>query len=248
MLRRLATPARWRDLEELFGKHGPQLSEIFWEALEHFIDVDEHLITSSISADFIQPRLAGYAEAIHAKSNTLATCIGFIDCTVLGIARPKGHLAKRVVYNGHKQKHAMKYQAVNTPDGMIKHVHGPLEGRCHDWALYIRSELDELLPSVLEVDVVCYCIYGDSGYNPRWFMEVPFQGATLSTAQLAFNKAMASVRISVEWVFKEIKMHFVTVDFKRKIKVFESPVGMSYMASMIFSNFRDCLYPNQISK
>ena len=70
MLRRLATPARWRGLEELFGKHGPQLSEIFWKALEHFVDINEHLITSPISADFIQPRLAGYAEDIHAKSNT----------------------------------------------------------------------------------------------------------------------------------------------------------------------------------
>ena len=127
-------------------------------------------------------------------------------------------------------------------------MHGLLEGRRHDWTLHIRKELDELLPSVLEVDGVRYCIYGGSVYNARWFMEVPFQGATLSSAQLAFNKAMSSVRISVELLFKEIKMHFVTVDFKRKMKVFESPVGMLYMASMIFSNFRNCLYPNQISK
>ena len=119
MLRRLTPPARWRDLEELLGNHGLQLLEIFWEALEHFIDVKNHLITSPISADFIQPRLAGYAEAIHANSNTLVTCIGFIDGTVLGITRPKGHLAQRVVYNGHKRRHAMKYQSVNTPDGMI---------------------------------------------------------------------------------------------------------------------------------
>ena len=55
----------------------------------------------------------------------LDTCIGFIDVTVLGISRSKGHLAQRVVYNGHKRKHAMKYQAVNTLNGMIQHVHGP---------------------------------------------------------------------------------------------------------------------------
>lgn len=248
MLRRIATPARWRDLEELFGKHGPQLSEIFWEAVVHFLEANEHLLTSPISADFFQPRLARYAEAIHAKSKTLDTCIGFIDGTVLGIARPKGNLAQRVVYNGHKRKHALKYQAVNTPDGLIQHVYGPLEGRRHDWTLYIRSELDEVLPMVLEVDGVRYCIYGDSGYNARWYMEVPFQGATLSAAQKAFNKAMSSVRISVEWLFKEIKMHFVTVDFKRKMKVLESPIGMLYMASMVFANFRNCLCPNQISK
>lgn len=54
--------------------------------------------------------------------------------------------------------------------------------------------------------------------------------------------------MSVEWLFKEIKMHFVTVDFKRKMKVLESLIGKLYIASMLFTNFRNCLCPNQISK
>ena len=99
-----------------------------------------NLLASPISTDFLKPRVAKYADAIHARSNTLDTCIGFIDGIVLGIARPKGHLAQRVVYYRHKGKHALKYQAVNTPDGMIQHVHGPLEGRPHDWTLCIRRE------------------------------------------------------------------------------------------------------------
>lgn len=44
-------------------------------------------------------------------------------------------------------------------------------------------------------------------------MEVPFKGIQLTTAQKAFNKAMSAVRISVEYIFKEVKIHFRIVDF-----------------------------------
>lgn len=136
----------------------------------------------------------------------------------MGIARPKGNLPHRVVYNGHKRKHALKFQAVNTPDGMIQHVAGPMEGRRHDWNLYIESGLEANLPRVLEIEGERYRIYSDSGYSRRWFMEVPFQGANLTDAQKAFNTAMSKVRITVEWVFKKVKLYFATLDFKRKLK------------------------------
>lgn len=249
VLRRLSAPARWRDLEELFGKHGPQLSEIFWEAVEFFLDARKHLVTAAISQQFIAERAELYSQCIHDKGKALTNCIGFIDGTVLGIARPSGSLAQRVAYNGHKRKHAIKYQAVNTPNGLIQHVHiyRPLEGRRHDWTLYVRSKMDEILPRVLAVQGKRYCIYGDSGYNQRWFIDVPFQGSNVSPAQSAFNRAMSSVRISVEWIFKEVKMQFPDIDFKRKMKIQESPVGMMYLATILLTNFRNCLYPNQIS-
>ena len=104
----------------------------------------------------LQPRTAMYAEAIHNKGIALPNCIGFIDGTFIGIARPKGHKRQRVVYNGHKCKHALKYQAVNTPDGLILHAAGPIEGRRHDWTLYVRSSLDEVLPGVLNFDGLRY--------------------------------------------------------------------------------------------
>ena len=249
VLRRLTAPARWADLQELFGKFGPQLSEILWKAIEHLLGSRGHLLTGSICATYLEPRLPCFAAAINRISKTLPNCVGFIDETVLGIARPRGTLAPRFVHNGHKRKHALKYQAVNTPDGMIAHLYGPLEGRRHYWTLYVRSGLDEMLPDVLEANGIRYCIYGDSGYNSRWFMEVPFQEARLTAAQKAFNTAMSAVRITVEWICKELKMHFAaTVDFKRKMKIFESPVGILYSSAMLLSNFRDCFYPNQISR
>ena len=40
---------------------------------------------------------------------------------------------QRVAYNGHKRKHAMKFQGVTSPCGLALHLSGPLEGRRHEW-------------------------------------------------------------------------------------------------------------------
>ena len=111
---------------------------------------------------------------------------------------------------------------------MIQDAFGPLEGRRHDWTLYIRSDAEDLLHIVLEVrDGMKYCIFADSGYNERWFLRIPFQGSNLIASQRAFNKSMSSVRVTVEWMFKEIKIHWPVIDFKRKLRVLGERFGRS---------------------
>lgn len=90
-------------------------------------------------------------------------------------------------------------------------------------------------------------VFGDSEYNWRCFIEVPFQGSNLNSNQTAFNKSMSKVGITVEWVFKKVKMVFPVVETKRKLQLWESPVGLLYEAIMLMCNIRNCIYPNQIS-
>ena len=54
-------------------------------------------------------------------------------------------------YNGHKRKHSLKFQVVNSLDGLIFHAYGPTEGRRHDWTLYVRSGVDVQLPNILDI-------------------------------------------------------------------------------------------------
>ena len=152
LLRRLATPCRWHDLELLFGKHASHLSECFWETLECFMEARGNLVQGPMSSSFISRRAAIYAEAIHNKCGVMDNCIGFIDGTVIGIARPGGSMLQNVAYNGHKRKHSLKYQAVCDPDGLIEHGFGPMEGRRHNRALFVRSYLEEQLSYVLIVE------------------------------------------------------------------------------------------------
>ena len=93
------------------------------------------------------------------------TFVGFIDETVLWIARPKANLAKKILFNRHKRKLALKCQPVNIPDGLTEHICVPVESRRRDWALYIRSDLEDILPSVLGLNGVEYRIFGDFGNN-----------------------------------------------------------------------------------
>ena len=73
-------------MEMLFGKHGGQLSEIFWEGMESFLEARQHLVLSDIDYTFFSERAQLYASAINME--VLDNCTGFIDGTVIAIARP----------------------------------------------------------------------------------------------------------------------------------------------------------------
>jgi DDE superfamily endonuclease len=135
-----------------------------------------------------------------------------------------------------------------SPDGLILHAAGPLEGRRLDWTLYMRSRLAEELEGGLHIEETQYCIYGDSGHNRRAWMEIYFTGTVLTAEQQARNVAMPSCRVTVEWLFKDIKLHWSTVDFKRKMLAGQSPVGAMYLAAMLVRNFRNYCYPGTTSR
>lgn len=248
ILRRLASPCRWADVEGIFGKHCSQLSEIFWEGVENMIERRGHLLTGPISTDFMHQHASKYARVINDKCDSLSECVGFIDGTVLSIARPGDSSVQNAAYNGHKRRHALKYQTITLPDGLILHASGPLEGCRHDWALYVNSGIEPQLEEMMLHDGVQYFIHGDSGYNERVFMDVPFSSANLTPAQRAANMSTASVRVTVEWMYKEVKLYWSTVDFKRKMRIGEGPVGLLYIAAMMLTNFRNCIYPNSVSQ
>jgi nuclease HARBI1 len=187
-----------KTVRAIFGKHQSQLSEIFWEGLEHFVKHRGKLITGDISSALIDIRASEYANAVFEKVGALPNCVGFIDGTVIGISRPGDLEEQRVLYNGHKRKHALKFQAVTSPDGLILHAHGPMEGRRHDWTLFLQSGLDNQLAEKLRIGGTQYCLYKDSGYSQREYLEIPYQGSALSAHQRAFNKQMPAARITVE--------------------------------------------------
>ena len=242
LLRRLASPCRWSDLTYVFYKHPAQLSEIFWETLKRFWAVHKQTLTGPLSATFFEQRAHTYAAAVRRKCAVMDRCLGFIDGTVLGIARPVDYDVQHAAYNGHKRKHALKFQTLTTPDGLVMHAHGPMAGSRHDWALYVASDMDEQLQEVCYVNGVQYYFHGDTGYNRRHYLDVPFAGGNLSPAQRAANKSTGAARVTVEWMYKEIKLYWTTSDFKRKLRAGESPVGLLYLTSMFLMNVRTCYY------
>jgi len=124
LLKRLAYPCRFSDMVPRFGRPVPEMSMMTNVVMEWIYHEHSHHLT-----DFNQPFLSRaslrtYADSIHEKGAALNNCWGFIDGTVRPICRPLQN--QRIVYNGHKRVHALKFQSIATPNGLIANLYGPV--------------------------------------------------------------------------------------------------------------------------
>ena len=123
LLKRVAYPCRLSDMIPRFGRPVSVLSLIINHVIDYIYDVHGHRITQW-NQDILNPgALQHYADAIYRKGAALDNCFGFIDGTVRPISRPGER--QRVVYNGHKRVHALKFQSLALPKGLIGNLYGP---------------------------------------------------------------------------------------------------------------------------
>ena len=83
ILWRLSSTGRWCDATHLFGNFIEELSEVFWEGTENFLENRKHLIVGGLNSSFLRERARMYADSIMRVSPTLSYCVGFIDGTEL---------------------------------------------------------------------------------------------------------------------------------------------------------------------
>lgn len=242
LLRRMAYPSRLTDLSRDLGRSADQLSRIFRYMVKHVHTASERQLrydTVRLTDDVLRR----YAAAIEAAGAPLRRCIGFVDGTVRPVCRPTRY--QRELYNGHKRVHALKYQGVMAPDGIIIALHGPFAGCRHDAYLWHKSELQELLADVAVVEDVPHYLYGDPAYPVSAHLQRPFKGH-LTAAQQLFNKRMSAVRISVEWGFGKVVNLFRYVDYKAGIKVSLTSPGLAYKVAVVLANAHTCLEGSQV--
>ena len=106
--------------------------------------------------------------------------------------------------------------------------------------------MDELQQHSYATDGEALCIYRDPAYPHRIHLQCPFQQRQgLTPEQQAFNQSMSQVRVSVEWVVKEIVTYFKCIDFEKDLTIGLSPVGKTYAVCALLQNDLTCLYgPN----
>ena len=248
LLKRFAYPCRYSDMVPRFARPVPELCIITNHVMDLIYNQWSFLLSDFEGRNSLSPQnLTKYAAAIYAKGAPLTNCWGFIDGTVRPISRPSNN--QRALYNGHKRVHAIKFQSVATPDGLVSLLAGPYEGKRHDSGMLRESGLLPLLEqySVSPAGEIM-CIYGDPAYPLRPHLQAPFKGANLTGDQQLWNSRMSSVRVSVEWLFGDIVNFFKFVDFKKNLKVQLSAVGKIYLVCTLLTNARNCLYGNTTSK
>ena len=246
-LKRYAYPCRYVDLIPRFGRSVPQLCMAANVITELIFNRFHHLLTD-LDQPWLSPQnLKTFADSIHNSGAALENCWGFVDGTVRPICRPGRN--QRVVYNGHKRVHALKFQSVAAPNGLIANLYGPVEGRRHDSAILAMSGL---LPQLEQHSVSpageILCIYGDPAYPHRLQLQRPYERrAPLTEQQEAFNQTMSQARVSVEWIFGDIVNYFKFTDFKKNLKIGLSSVGKIYCVCALLRNALTCLHGSTTS-
>jgi hypothetical protein len=124
LLKRVAYPCRYSDMIPRFARPVPVLSMVTNKVINHLYETHGHRLTQWNHTILHPQALEQYAEAIHNKGAPLQNCFGFIDGTVRPISRPRKNQC--VVYNGHKRVHAIKFQSVVIPNGLIANMYGPV--------------------------------------------------------------------------------------------------------------------------
>ena len=124
VLRRFAYPCRYSDMIPRFGRSVSELSLITAEVTDYIFNAHGYLLTV-LNQPWLHPdRLQEYANAVHDAGAALENCWGFVDGTVRPICRPGEN--QRIMYNGHKRVHAIKFQSVVAPNGLIANLYGPI--------------------------------------------------------------------------------------------------------------------------
>jgi hypothetical protein len=242
-----AWPTRLGSMVKVFGVSVSKLSRVvsamrrllhkaFGSALNH-------------AGDLSLRELLRFSAAIEAKSGIGGRFFfGFVDGTVRPIPKPS-HL-QGVVYNGKDRIHALKFQSVVTPDGMLHQLTGPWPGARHDMHMLRQSSL---LPYVCGLptaaDGTRFSIYADCGYSESPGIVAPYFDGAVNVVHEAWNQAMASSRIAVEWGFGDIVLSWSHLDMVRQHQLLSNrKIGQVYLVAGLMTNFLNCFKPNRGSQ
>ena len=238
VLRRLSYPCRLGELSDEFGRSLPDLSRIFNSTLMWIWRRWSGQVQDPFTkAHFTPARLRADRAAIYRKSGVDLRIWGFIDGTVRPMCRPRVH--QRMFYNEHKRVHALKFQAVTTPDGLICHLYGPVVGSRHDAGVLAESGLLPQLQQHMQLPAgPPYALFGDPAYPLSPHLQKAYAGAALTQQQTTLNTDMAAVRQSVEWSLGDITVMWAFVDFKKNLKIGWQPLALYYMVAALLTNWQ----------
>ena len=124
LLKLLSYPCRYADMVHRFAKPVPVLSMITNQMIDFVYNVHGNRVLNWNHEVLSPVNLQTYVDAVTARGAPLPNCFGFIDGTVRPISRPGEH--QRLLYNGHKRVHALKFQSIALPNGLIGNLYGPV--------------------------------------------------------------------------------------------------------------------------
>lgn len=107
---------------------------------------------------------------------------------------------QRAFYNGWKSIHGLKHQTVDNAFGMTVDMYGPCSIRRNDLQAFRESNLHDRMHEIEQLRISRLTIMGDSAYFRKLYLSTYYRGERAQLEHFKqWNKAMKSVRISIEW-------------------------------------------------
>ena len=245
MCMKFAWPTRLGSMVRMFGTSMSRMSRIIGELRRVLYSMFSPALSHPSPIPLLD--LERFAGAIAVKSGSNRV-FGFIDGTVRPI--PKPTYLQAAVYNGKDRVHAIKYQALVTPDGMLQQLAGPWPGSRHDMHMLHQSQLRAFVRSLpARGDGTSFVVYADQGYAESAEVETPYFDGAANAVHEGINQAMASSRIAVEWAFGDIVALWASLDMKRTQQLLsQRKIAQVYLVAGLLTNFMNCFHPNKGSQ
>ena len=127
LIKRLVFPCQLTDVISIFGRNPTKISPTFKYVLDFICSQRSPKVSAWIQNFQLPNQLSTYANAVHLKGAPLSNCFDFIDGAVIPISRPNSDL--ETLYNDSKRIHAIKFQSLALPNGLMGSFSGPYDGR-----------------------------------------------------------------------------------------------------------------------
>ena len=166
-----------------------------------------------------------------------------MDGVFVPMTRPR--LFQELSFSGQKHKHGQKYQAIQSPDGIVRDFYGPVAGAHHDLFLWKKCGVGPLLDLLpLHPSGERYFIFGDSAYRGEKKAPVVVGGDRrfkLTKRMAKFNQRMNRARVTVEWAFGRVFALWKGVHYFMKLKSGQTSVAHYMLCANLLTNFLTCL-------
>ena len=249
MIRRLSYPSTQAVLAMECGRRPCEQSQLFAEALTHVYNTFPHLRDnrSLETYAFLFPHFAARIKCGGRKGPVpLKNCVGYLDGSNQYCSKPGEH--QELLYNGHKRRHAVKWQGLQLPNGIMPMPFGPLNGRHHDSFMLNKSGVVRIMRRICRRLGRTYQLYGDPAYPQSGWIGGPFRHQRLTADEAAFNIAMSSTRIVNEWGFGRIKLNWAFLDFENGMKPYLNDMQKFWPVATILMNCHCCLHGSQTAE
>jgi len=242
-LRRLALPDRLLDVAKDFGRCPAEISRGSLFMCHEINSIAKEYLDGRPTLWWNEATTRYNCDLVNAMDVPLRDVCIFIDGTHEMICNPWCARVQRLFYSGYIRHTSNKLVAAVCPQGLFMGLAGPAQGRRHDMAVALLSNLYRKLHRKTQYPQFQGKVYGDSAFRRQAPVYTPYHPSDTPRKAL-WNRKMAAVRISVEWGFQVVKALWPSNNFVGRQKIMQGRQGnipgKNFYNSVFLTNLHSC--------